>query len=231
MPVPVIVPTDPLAIDEELNGRAEDLLATIAQVVAAGTLGSSSQTSATYLPPAINPRLATASDPYPNVPGKPFIASVVLESASQQLFYRQLSVALAKVVPGWSSPNPPTPSTSSNTFIATCASYITVGHLVRINSSGHADICDISNASFMPSVGVVVQKLSSLSCKVQVSGVASVASPLVPGEIYYVGSNSKLSERPTPAVGQSLFLQPVAVSISPTSIMINPSLNLVRVFS
>jgi hypothetical protein len=95
-------------------------------------------------------------------------------------------------------------------FFANCLTSDTEGQLVRIAS---ADILGVANVtkvspeyvSTMPTIGMLVEKISTTTCIVQTSGyVKVIALPaLVAGKRYFVGLNSLPSQYPAD-LGSSL---------------------------
>lgn len=98
MPIPVPIPGGALAITDPDTVKAEQLVAAILQVFKNGTSGGTVavQTPATVQPAGTNPPI----DP---LTGLPQLTTLTLADANTQLFYRQLSIALALVLPGWVS--------------------------------------------------------------------------------------------------------------------------------
>lgn len=82
MPHPVPIPDGPLPITDTLSQRAEAMLAALVQVVRDGTTGAT-----------VNTPAATTRDPKNPSNRLP----VVLETAAEQLFFRQMAIAFAAV--------------------------------------------------------------------------------------------------------------------------------------
>ena len=98
MPIPVPIPSGALAVTDPDTAKAEALVAALVQIFKNGTSGGTPtiRTPATLVPDAVNPSI----DP---LTGKPKLTSLVVDTPQAQLFYRQFALAMAKVVPGWSS--------------------------------------------------------------------------------------------------------------------------------
>jgi hypothetical protein len=114
---------------------------------------------------------------------------------------------------------------------ATCTSLDNVGDLVYIAGSGMiVSRADPTNNSKMPAVGCIISKSSDTDCEVQVgSVVTNVYSGLVPGKIYFVGTDGSITvSRPTPQIGRSLLVQPVGVALDISKFLINPSPTITR---
>jgi len=112
MPNPVPIPGGALAITDPDTARAEQLVAAIIQVFKNGTVGGTVgiQTPATVLPAGTNPSI----DP---LTGLPQLTTLALADANTQLFYRQLSIAMAMVVPAWAAAAGTLTSTQHKTLL------------------------------------------------------------------------------------------------------------------
>lgn len=215
MPNPVPIPAGPLDITDDDSTLAEAFVAAIAQVMLAGTSGG---TPGRATPATI---FAAGADALPS--------SLVLATKEQQLFFRQMGIAIAKsmalgstVIPGGDS----TPTT----FSATCPSGASVGDLVYVSSAGYVTPVDITDVAKVPAVGCILSKSSSTSCLVQTAGLAGgLYSGLTAGAMYYSGLSSRPSILPTPSVGQSLFLQALGIALDPTTLILAPSIVLTRI--
>jgi hypothetical protein len=129
-----------------------------------------------------------------------------------------------------------TPAPSNGpVFDAECPSDTIVGDLVypvvypnSITYVVHADTYDIDK---LPSVGVIIEKPNSITCKVQTHGlVTGVFYGLSPGKRYFLGTNSRpVLTPPTPPPNGSVFHQPVGVALDPATLILSPSVNLTRV--
>lgn len=83
MPIPVTNPGTALAITEDDNSDGELLLQQLIQIVKHGTDGATVTTPASMVPNPSNPRELIALD---------------LDTASKQLFFRQIAIVLAKAI-------------------------------------------------------------------------------------------------------------------------------------
>lgn len=79
MPIPVAIPGGPLPINDVINARAEAALTAFVQLLAAGTVGSSTVTPALTV----------------DVPNTGATTPVLLDNAAKQLFMRATMIALA----------------------------------------------------------------------------------------------------------------------------------------
>lgn len=93
MPIPVPVPGTPLAITDAQTARAEALVAKFVQIVKNGTTGGTPtlSTPPTVMPASTNPVI----DP---LTGLPELKTSELSTPQDQLFFRQLAVALVASV-------------------------------------------------------------------------------------------------------------------------------------
>jgi hypothetical protein len=217
MPNPVPIPTGPLTVTDADTDRAEAFVAAITQVFQSGTLGVTDPLRIT--PPTI----------YPQGPDTA-ATSLVLSTKEQQLFFRQLGIAIAR---SWESGGgtPVTP-TNANTFVGPCLSSAALGDLVYIASAGMAvRKADPVDYLKLPSVGCIIEKETSTIAVVQTSGI--VTSPytgLTPGRSYFVGLDGRPAlTPPAPSPGELLFHQPIGIALDVTVMLLIPSINLTRV--
>lgn len=79
-------------------------------------------------------------------------------------------------------------------FEANCLVGDALNQFVRVvgNTLGVPDVTkvDPSDASKMPAIGIIVQKPTSTTCLVQVTGQTTTFSPVIAGSFYYVGAAS-----------------------------------------
>jgi hypothetical protein len=223
MPIPVSLPSGALAIDDTISATAEAFVAAIGQVFRSGTSGATLNTPPTLFPDGTNPAIDPGS-------GQPYLASLVISTPEQQLFFRQLAVAIASAIGSGGGGGPPPITVQLVQFDALCPSTVAVGDLVRVASAGHVAKTDITDIASLPAIGVVTAKATTTSCTVQTHGiVAGLFTGLTPGLLYYVARDSTLGPLPVPTSGETLFWQAVGVALDPTSLVFTPSLTLSRV--
>jgi hypothetical protein len=116
---------------------------------------------------------------------------------------------------------------------AACSETDAVGDLVHVSGpvqDGQISVTkvDITEYAKMPSIGVIVSKLSPTRCVVQMEGeIKGVYSNLSPGRIYFVGlSGQPVAAPPTPAPGGKAYLQPVGVALGEDVLALKLHLNL-----
>lgn len=85
MPIPVPIPSGPLPITDADTARAEQLVATLAQIFEFGTSGGT-------------PAIQTPATVVPNVNPNAAPTTLVIDSASKQLYFRSLALAVAKSI-------------------------------------------------------------------------------------------------------------------------------------
>lgn len=210
MPIPVPIPSGPLSITEDDSATAELFVAAIGQVFANGTTGSSLQTKPTIIP--------TGPNSAPQI--------IQISSAEQQLFYRQLGIAILKSIAIAGGGGGTTTVDIGNKFTGVCPTDSTVGDLVYVSGPGKAvDLVDITDAAKIPTVGCIIEKASASVCTVQTHGlVSAIYSGLTPGRMYFAGVDSRPIEAPpVPGVGVSRFLQIIGVALDPTTLILSPS--------
>ena len=89
---------------------------------------------------------------------------------------------------------------------------------------------DYTDRAKMPSVGMIVTKISSLLCLVQVSGeVKNLYTGLVPGKYCFVGSDGRLVQAvpSTPSLGVR-YSQPVAYALASNTLLLHMWLPTIR---
>lgn len=93
MPIPVPIPGSPLTITDAQTARAEALISTFIQIVKNGTTGGTAtlQTPPTVMPAGSNPAIDPST-------GLPALKTFELLTPQDQLFYRQLAIALVASV-------------------------------------------------------------------------------------------------------------------------------------
>jgi hypothetical protein len=223
MPIPVPLPVGALAIDDTISATAEAFVAAIGQVLRSGTSGATLNTPPTLFPDGTNPGIDPGT-------GQPYLASLVISTPEQQLFYRQMGAAIAAAIGSGGGGGPPPITVQLVQFDALCPSTVAVGDLVRVASAGHVDITDITDITKLPAIGIVTAKATTTSCTVQTHGIVSgIFTGLTPGLLYYVALDSTLGPIPVPTTGQVLFWQAVGVALDTTSLVLSPSFSLTRV--
>jgi len=221
MPIPVPIPSGAYVMDDATSAAAEAFVATIAQIFRSGTTGATINTPPTLFPDGTNPAIDPGT-------GQPYLVPLVIDTAEEQLFYRQLAIAVATAA--GSIVVPPTPTPQLVLFDATCPSGVVVGDLVRISSAGHVALTDITSVTLMPAVGVVKAKASSTECTVQTHGyVQGIFSGLTAGLSYYVSRASKVGPLPIPTAGETLYWQAVGVALDATTLILIPSMSTSRI--
>lgn len=86
---------------------------------------------------------------------------------------------------------------------------------------------DISHPEKMPVIAVIIAKISDTSCVIQFYGeVRNVYTGLVPGKLYFVGSDGRPSmSPPTPPVGVNsrAYIQAAGVAVDEDILLFNPA--------
>lgn len=223
MPIPVLLPPGAQPIDNGISATAESFVAVIGRIFRSGTTGATLNTPPTLFPDGENPGIDPAT-------GAPYLAPLIISTPEQQLFFRQLAIAIITAIGSGGGGGGGATFVDLVQFEAICPSGIAVGDLVRITIAGHVDRANPANISLMPVIGVVTAKATSTSCTVQTHGlVQGIYSGLAAGQMYYVGRTSSISPLPTPNPGEVLFWQAVGVALDPTTLILTPSLTMSRV--
>jgi len=119
---------------------------------------------------------------------------------------------------------PPTP-VFPTTFTADCPAGIEVGHVVYFTGDPvggiyQVDKVDVALLATMPGKALVVSKITSTRCTIQLDGVAALTG-LVTDTLYFIGFDSKLSATPPQPTGANrAWTQEVGWAISPTQLFI-----------
>lgn len=88
---------------------------------------------------------------------------------------------------------------------------------------------DPSDFSKMPAVGVVISKSTPTRCLVQWFGeTPDLFSGLSSGEVYFVGTDSRVAEVPPVPSTVPLFTQFIGVATAPTRLYLKPNDRMVR---
>lgn len=215
MPIPVPIPSGPLVITEDDSSAAESFVSAIGQIFANGTTGSVLATKPTIIPTG---------------PGSP-PQIIQITTAEQQLFYRQLGVAVVKALTSGLSEGSITIDVG-NKFTGTCPSDSAVGDLVFVAGAAKAvDLADPADPYKMPTVGCIIEKMSATICVVQTHGIVSaVYTGMVPGRMYYVGIDSRpVDAPPMPGIGVTHYIQAIGIALDTTSLILSPSTSITQV--
>lgn len=130
-------------------------------------------------------------------------------------------VANAKISSG-------TTGASTVEFIADCPAAVAVDALVYVTGPSvlgvvQVDIIDVTVVAKMPAIGIVIQKITSTSCRVLTQGEVTPALTLVPGKRYFAGPTGSLAVvMPTPTVSGIAFSQPVGYAIDTNRLLFDP---------
>ena len=108
--------------------------------------------------------------------------------------------------------------TNGEVFLTTaCAETVAVGDCVY-SLGASVDTSDPSDIDTMPSIGVVVTKLTATTCKVQLSGILKNLSGLTPNKQVFVAPDGTLTD----TVPTSGLVQFMGIAIDATSIHLSP---------
>jgi hypothetical protein len=219
MPNPIdTVPNAPFVITPTVNASAESFVGVLLQIFEHGTTGLA------------NPADETDATCYPT-DEEGHVGSLRLRTKEQQLFFRQLGVAISALMTGTVPGQDP--ELVPGVFSAVCPQTAVVGDLVRPvpGTETTVDLVDITDLTKMPAVGCITQKPTPTTAVVRTSGIVTgVFSNLQPGKRYFVGRNSRIALPLTivPAVGEVLLHQPIGLAIDYTIMLMSPSMGLTR---
>jgi hypothetical protein len=117
---------------------------------------------------------------------------------------------------------------------AECTAAESVGDFVCIvadppNGVDLVGKADPSDFTKMPAVGIIISKSSPTDCLVQWFGeTPDIFSGLNSGEVYFVGSDSKIADVPPVPTTVPLFSQWMGVATAPTRLYVRPNDHMVR---
>ena len=106
--------------------------------------------------------------------------------------------------------------------------YITgakVGELYQVTKADPLD-----GATKMPAIGILVEKLDSVTCKVQVTGtLEGVVSGLTPGKVVFVSSSGVVGHTlATPGPGSYAYIQSMGVALDTGAILVIPDFSIIK---
>lgn len=122
------------------------------------------------------------------------------------------------------------PLTTPARVPANCLITDSVNDLVGISGPTVMGVYQVEKANVgalaeMPAIGVIIDKPTATTCIVQLFGeVKGIYTSLVPGAVYFVGTNSKPSAvPPTPTLMKPrVYLQPIGVALDTNVLMLQP---------
>lgn len=125
---------------------------------------------------------------------------------------------------------------SPNNITANCLSSDEVGKCVRITGPATGDVYQVTTAApldgggTMPAVGVIIRKVSTTTCTVQVDGlVEGVFSGLTPGKVLFVSEEGGLEHTPmTPPTGWTAYIQSMGVALSTEVVLLKPNFSIIK---
>ena len=126
----------------------------------------------------------------------------------------------------------PGAGTTTNVITASCTATDLVGDIVRVQDTGSITRASIHSWQGLPAVGCVLSKATDTSCVVQLSGTVGGYTSLTPGKMHFIGEDGRpIYPRPVPEPGTGIFIQAIGVALNPTTLILNPSMTVFKVFS
>jgi len=104
----------------------------------------------------------------------------------------------------------------------TVPSSVAVGDIVCVTGANSADVADDSTITKLPAMGVVLQKLSTVTATLLYRGEAHIFSGLTPGARYFIATSGGLTLTPTDVVGK--YIQSVGVAIDDNTLFFDPGM-------
>ena len=87
---------------------------------------------------------------------------------------------------------------------------------------------DITDTTHMPAVGLILDKTTTIRCRVQALGLVPLGG-LIPGRRYFVGFDGRpVFPPPIPAVDNFAFIQPIGLAVDSTTLFLSPSFSLTK---
>lgn len=121
------------------------------------------------------------------------------------------------------------PLADKNRVSATCQSSDAIGDLVYVTAGLTAESyavskADVSQTNKMPVLACIIAKLTTTTCVIQLSGeVRGIYNSLVPGRVYFVGSNARPTlSPPAPSLGGRAYVQVAGVAIDASVLRLEP---------
>jgi hypothetical protein len=175
VPNPVPVPSSPLSVNADENARTELFVQTLLQLMRAGTT-----------PSGIDSSLVTDPTVFPQAPDSD-AAVLLLSTRAQQLFYRQLGLAITKNFTGagdivFPAPNP----YLEQTFLTTG---LTRGAGVYLSSSGTVSQGSCSSDAASLIIGVAESNVANgvAGAVIAIGTLGGVLSGATPNTEYFLG--------------------------------------------
>ena len=121
------------------------------------------------------------------------------------------------------------------TMLANCLSTDSAGKCVYITGprSGLYQVTTAEpqdGSTKMPAIGVIIQKPTSVTCEVQLSGeLDGLLSGFTPGRVLFVAVDGSLTHTiPTAAVGQLAYIQSMGVALSDDVVLVMPDFSIIK---
>ena len=133
---------------------------------------------------------------------------------------------------GWHTV-PATPTLGSlSTFQATCPSGLVVKDFVYITGPAISGIyqvarADVTDYNKLPAVGVVIEKPTPTTCKIQWQGEVTVFTGLTPHKVYFLATTGQITDVP-PSPVTNLYVQTVGTALDVGVLLISPQLVLTK---
>jgi hypothetical protein len=107
---------------------------------------------------------------------------------------------------------------------AVCAGAVAVGQFVRLtgNPGPEVEPADAYDPTKIPSIGVVVDKPTAVTCSVRNIGSAAIFAGLTTGKVYWLGADGAILATPPPALpGVLRYAQILGYALDPTTLMVD----------
>lgn len=124
----------------------------------------------------------------------------------------------------------------SNTIDANCLASDAVGDCVYVTGPKVGDLYQVSKAdpldgaNKMPAIGILVEKLDSTTCKVQVTGILDNTTPSVtPGKVVFVSAAGLLTHSlAVPVPGSYAYIQSMGIALDTRAILVIPDFSIIK---
>lgn len=118
--------------------------------------------------------------------------------------------------------------------LASCLSSDAVGSCVYVVGAAIGDYLQVRTvsptvATNIPAVGIIVSKESSATCTVQLFGITTILTGLIPGSDYFIDLDGTLTAAlPLAPPGQKYYIQPMGRALSDDQFYVSPSASIIK---
>lgn len=120
---------------------------------------------------------------------------------------------------------------AATTFTASCLLTDAVGDCVYMTGDYSVARADITDASKVPAVGVIISKPTTSTAIVRTHGeITGVYTGLVSGKVYFLGATGvPVVSPPVAGLNPFVYIQKIGLAISSNVLLVTPNFSLVKV--